>query len=213
LARSSSQAIVAIIAHSNAIEALVAVSSQAVEQVQQAKTTLIARLKAQQSRLIRLYAEEGDEVSGDAFREERARLQTEIHEAERSLAETEQRLGVDADMLRVALELAEDVAAVYAQADEQTKRGYNQAFFKKLRVAPEWDEERGEMVARITNRADGALCSSSGREAGARGARRGRADPLRPLERRGRPRRVGLWRVFYLPETGGGGGVWCHHTL
>jgi hypothetical protein len=35
-------------------------------------------------------------------------------------------------------------------ADEQTKRGYNQAFFKKLYVAPEWDEEQGRGTIRIT---------------------------------------------------------------
>jgi site-specific DNA recombinase len=126
-----------------AIESLVSVSQAAVQQVKQAKTALIAKLKAQQTRLIRLHAEEGDDISGDAFREERARMQYEIRAAEQSLAETEQRLQLDADTLRMALELAEDVAAVYEVADEQTKRGYNQAFFTKLVVLPEWDEEQG----------------------------------------------------------------------
>ena len=126
-----------------AIEALVTISQQTVVQVQQAKAELIGKLKAQQVRLIRLHAEEGDDISGDAFREERLRMQTEIVAAETSLAETEQRLQLDADMLRMALELAEDVAEVYAQADEQTKRGYNQAFFRKLYVTPEWDDGHG----------------------------------------------------------------------
>jgi site-specific DNA recombinase len=133
-----------------AIESLVAVSQQAVGQVRQAKTSLIAKLKAQQARLIRLHAEEGDDVSGDAFREERARMQSEIRSAEKSLAETEQRLSLDADSLRMALELAGDVAEVYALADEQTKRGYNQAFFKKLLITPEWDAEQGRTVVRVT---------------------------------------------------------------
>jgi hypothetical protein len=53
-------------------------------------------------------------------------------------------------MLRMALELAEDVAVVYAQADEQTKRRYNQAFFRKLYITPEWDEDHGQTVVRIT---------------------------------------------------------------
>src|SRR5664280_819451 len=87
-----------------AIEALVAVSQQAVLQVKAAKTSLIDKLKVQQVRLIRLHAEEGDDVSPDAFREERARMQTEIRAAEQSLAETEERLSLDADMLRMALE-------------------------------------------------------------------------------------------------------------
>ncbi len=31
-----------------------------------------------------------------------------------------------------------------------TKRRYNQAFFQKLYVTPEWDEQQGQLVARIT---------------------------------------------------------------
>jgi hypothetical protein len=133
-----------------AIESLVAVSSQAVEQVREAKTSLIVKLRAQQGRLIRLHAEEGDAVSPDAFREERVRMQTEIEAAEESLAETERRLTLDAGLLRKALELAEDVAGVYAEANEQTKRGYNQAFFKKIYVTPEWDEAHTTRLARIS---------------------------------------------------------------
>lgn len=133
-----------------AIEALVAVSQQAVVQVKQAKTSLIAKLKAQQLRLIRLHTEEGDEASPDAFREERQRMQTEIKAAEQSLAETEQRLQLDADTLRMALELAANVAQVYRTANEQTKRGYNQAFFKKLYITPERDEEHRQTVVRVT---------------------------------------------------------------
>jgi hypothetical protein len=91
----------------------------------------IAKLNAQQVLLIRLHAEEGDDISGDAFREERLRMQTEIAAAETSLAETEQRLQLDADMLRVALGLAEDVARVYATASEQTRRGYNPSLLLK----------------------------------------------------------------------------------
>jgi site-specific DNA recombinase len=136
-------------ARTEAIEALVAVSQQAVVQVKQAKTTLVAKLKAQQVRLIRLHAEEGDDVSPDAFRDERLRMQTEIAAAEQSLAETEQRLQFDADTLRMALELAQDVAQVYTSANDQTKRGYNQAFFQKLYVSPEWDEDQGQTIVQI----------------------------------------------------------------
>jgi hypothetical protein len=126
---------------------LARISQQAVARVKQAKTDPIAKLEAQQTRLIRLHVEEGDDASPDAFRE-RLRMQAEIKAAELSLAETEQRLQLDADMLRMALELAEDVAAVYATADERTKRGYNQAFFTKLFVTPEWDDEQ-QLVVRI----------------------------------------------------------------
>jgi site-specific DNA recombinase len=133
-----------------AIEALVAVSQQAVLQVKQIKTALIAKLKAQQTRLIRLHAEEGDDVSPDAFREERARMQAEIQAAEKSLAETELRLSLDGQQLRRALELAEDVATVYRDANEATKRGYNQAFFTGLYVMPEWDDQAKQMTAQIS---------------------------------------------------------------
>jgi hypothetical protein len=68
-------------------------------------------------------------------------LKTEIDAAKESLAETE-RHGLDAGHLRIALKLAEDVAEVYANADGQTKRGYNQAFFKRLFVMPDGTTNR-----------------------------------------------------------------------
>ncbi len=124
----------------DAIEALAAVSQEAVLRVKEAKTALIAKLKEQQVRLLRLHAEEGDDVSPDAFRAERSRLQTEMEAAEKSLAETEHRLTLDTDDLRMALELASDVAKVYETGDDQTKRSYNLAFFKKIFVLPELDQ-------------------------------------------------------------------------
>jgi hypothetical protein len=133
-----------------AIEALAAVSEQAIIQVREAKTALIAKLKAQQVRLIRLHAEEGDDISPDAFREERARIQSEIKAAEQSLAETSQRLTIETHQLKLALELAEDVAEVYTQADEPTKRSLNQAFFKRLYILPEWDDEQGQKAVQVT---------------------------------------------------------------
>jgi site-specific DNA recombinase len=132
-----------------AINDLAAVSQQAVEQIRAAKTQLIEKLKAQQVRLLRLHAEEGDEFSPDAFREERLRLQTEIASAEDSLAETETRLRIETGQLKMALELAEDVAATYAKADEQTKRGFNQAFFTRLYVIPEPNARAGSATAQI----------------------------------------------------------------
>jgi hypothetical protein len=134
-----------------AIEKLVGVSQQAVMQVRLAKSERVVNLKAQQSRLLRLHLEEGDDVSPDAFRDERQRLQAEIAAAEKSLAATEEQLSLDATVLRLALELAEDVAEVYRSGDESLKRGYNQAFFKKLYVMPERDEDTGQPVARIAN--------------------------------------------------------------
>ncbi len=133
-----------------AIEALVATSQAAVAHVRTAKAALIVKLKQQQQRLIRMYAEEGDSVSPDAFRDERLRMQQEIEAAEESLAETEGRLVIEADLMRMALELAGDVSEVYAVADEATRRSYNLAFFTCLYVMPDWDEDgtpRAKVVA------------------------------------------------------------------
>jgi hypothetical protein len=61
-----------------AIRALADVSQVALEQVRHAKTTLITKLTAQQQRLLRKEIEEDGDVSPEAFRAERARLQREI---------------------------------------------------------------------------------------------------------------------------------------
>jgi hypothetical protein len=54
----------------------------------------------------------------------------------------------------MALELVEDAALVYARAKDTTKRGYNQAFFTKLFIMAEWDEDTGQTIARVPRRAD-----------------------------------------------------------
>lgn len=123
-----------------AIEALAAVSQEALAQVQRVKTELIAKLEANQDKLVDMRFEERS-ISASVFKRRQAKLEQELQAAHDSLAETEQRLTINANDLKMALELAEDVAQVYAAADEQTKRGYNQAFFKKLYVIPEWDED------------------------------------------------------------------------
>ncbi|HEX4116351.1 MAG TPA: hypothetical protein VHY18_10800 [Solirubrobacteraceae bacterium] len=43
-----------------------------------------------------------------------------------------QPLAIEAKHLKMAQELAEDAAPVYATADETIKHGYNQEFFTKL---------------------------------------------------------------------------------
>ncbi len=131
-----------------AIEALVAVSQQASQQVKAAKTELIDKLEGQQSRLLQLYEEEKGETAPDAFRRELKRLDKEIEAAKKSLTATEKQLSLDATMLRMALELAGDVAEVYRQGSPSLKRGYNQAFFKKLLIGPDEDDD-GELIARV----------------------------------------------------------------
>jgi site-specific DNA recombinase len=132
-----------------AINAMADVAQESKRKVREAKTELIDKLKTQQQRLIRLHSEEGDDVSPDAFRAERARMAGEIKEAEKSLAETETRLKLEHKDLCAALELAGDVQAVYMAADEQTRRGYNQAFFTRIKIKARWDKKRGQTVVKV----------------------------------------------------------------
>jgi site-specific DNA recombinase len=132
-----------------AIEALVAISQQAVVQVKEAKSRLISVLEAKQDGLVDMRFNEKS-ISAAVFKRKQAVLEDELAAAHESLAETETALQLDGEDLRIALELAEDAAALYKAGNERTKRGYNQAFFKKLYVMPEWDETQGQMVVRIT---------------------------------------------------------------
>ena len=132
-----------------AIRNLVAVSQQAITQVRQAKAILIGKLEARQDQLLEMRFSEKS-ISAALFKRKQAQLQTELDAARQSLTETDLRLSIDRAQLERALELVEDVQAVYMAADEQTKRGYNQAFFKKLYVLAEWDEEQGETSAWIS---------------------------------------------------------------
>ncbi len=132
-----------------AIEALVAVSQQAVTQVKEAKVRLIRALEAKQDALVDMRFTEKS-VSASVFKRKQATLDDELDAAHASLAETEGALLLNSEHLRVALELAEDVAGVYRAGAEQLKRSYNQAFFRKLYVLPEWDEDAGQMVVRVT---------------------------------------------------------------
>jgi site-specific DNA recombinase len=130
-----------------AIRALAAVSQDALRQVQRAKSTLIGKLEARQDELLEMrFAEKS--IAPSLFKRKQAQLQTELEAAHESLAETELRMTIDRAHLELALELAEDVQAVYIEADEHTKRSYNQAFFKKLLVMAEWDD--GETTAWIS---------------------------------------------------------------
>ncbi len=133
----------------DAIRAMVATSQESLRYVRETKKQLIASLKRQQQRLIRLYAEEGEDTSPDAFRAERTRMKQEIAAAETSLAETEGRLEINEIDLCHALELAEDVGGIYELADERTRRGYNQAFFTRIKITARWDDEAKRAVVEV----------------------------------------------------------------
>ncbi len=124
-----------------AVERLASVSEKASELIRVEKSQRAEKLRAQQGRLLRLQIEEGDSVSPEAFRNERSRLQEEIDDAEQSLAAAEERLTFDSRVLRDALELVEDAAAVYEDAPDFLRRAYNQAFFSQLIAKPRREGE------------------------------------------------------------------------
>jgi site-specific DNA recombinase len=132
-----------------AIHALAEVSQDALGQVQRAKQGLIGKLEARQDKLLDMrFAEKS--ISAALFKRKQTQLQSELDAAYESLAETEGRMTIDREQLELALELAEDVQAVYIAADEQTKRGYNQAFFRKLLITAEWDDDQAETAVQIS---------------------------------------------------------------
>ncbi|MHB8243682.1 MAG: recombinase zinc beta ribbon domain-containing protein [Solirubrobacteraceae bacterium] len=132
-----------------AIRAMASVSQAAIGQVQEAKRSLIQSLEARQDALLDLRLRE-ESISPKLFKRRQAQLQAELDAAHHSLAESERQLDIDLHELEIALELAQDVAAAYRSADEATKRRLNQAFFRKLYVAPDWDEadQRSARVVR-----------------------------------------------------------------
>ena len=85
-------------------------------------------------------------ISAEVFKRKQAKIEDELAAAKQSRAETEGQLRLEQDDLIMALELAGDVAKVYAEADERTRRGYNQAFFKHIWISAMG--RRGGMHAR-----------------------------------------------------------------
>jgi site-specific DNA recombinase len=130
-----------------AIEALAGVSQQAVVQVRAAKAKLIQSLEARQDALIEMRFGERS-ISPTLFKRKQEQLLAELDAAHESLAQSEQQLAIDVEHLKLALELAANVAQLYVVADEPTKRRLNQAFFKRLLIVPDWDDE-GRRSARI----------------------------------------------------------------
>ncbi len=133
-------------------------------------------------------------------------MQAEISAAEQSLHETEHGCSSTPRSFGMALELAGDIAGVYEAADEDIRRGYNQAFFRRIDVLPDWDDE-GQAVsvtgAELTepyavlladDLVEGVLTEAEALRVGAETSRR-------------RPWRAVFCWVFVLRQTGGGGGI------
>jgi site-specific DNA recombinase len=123
-----------------AVRAMASVAEESLEYVRSTQTELISRLEAKQEALVDMrFAEKS--ISAEVFKRKQAKLDAEIAAAKQSRAETEGQLKLEQDDLIMALELVDDVAAVYAEADERTRRGYNQAFFKRIKIRARWDDE------------------------------------------------------------------------
>jgi len=91
-----------------------------------------------------------DDVSPEASRAERARMESEIRAADESLAETDERLQLNDRDLERALELAVDVQTFYLRSDEATKRSCNQAFFTKIYIGAESENPFADMTVSVT---------------------------------------------------------------
>ena len=89
-------------ARTEAIEALVGVSQEALTRVEQAKTQLIRSLEARQDALLDMRFGEKS-ISPALFKRRQETLQTELDAAHESLAESKQRLNIEAEQLRMAL--------------------------------------------------------------------------------------------------------------
>jgi len=81
-----------------AIHALAEVSQDALRQVQRAKTELIAKLEARQDKLVEMRFDEKS-ISAALFKRKQADLQSELDAANRSLAETEDRMTINQEQL------------------------------------------------------------------------------------------------------------------
>jgi site-specific DNA recombinase len=124
-----------------AVRAMASVAQESLEYVRATQTELIARLEGKQDALVEMRFGEKS-ISAEVFKRKQAKLDAEIAAAKQSRAETEGRLKLEQDDLVMALELAGDVAKVYAEADERTRRGYNQAFFTRIKIKARWDDEQ-----------------------------------------------------------------------
>jgi site-specific DNA recombinase len=131
-----------------AIQALADVSLGALNHIRVTKTELIRKLTERQDALLDMRLREKS-ISASVFKRKQAQLESEIAAAKASLAETDQLLTIDQTHLGMALELAGDVQAVYIAADEETRRGYNQAFFKKLLISAEYDEPGQNLSVKV----------------------------------------------------------------
>jgi site-specific DNA recombinase len=130
-----------------AIRAMAEVTEGALQHIRLTKNQLIQKLEARQDELLEMRFEQS--ISKEVFGRRQAQLEVELNAARDSLAETNRNLEIDQAQLVRALELVANVHAVYVAADDQTRRSYNQAFFKKLLVIAETEPESGKATPKV----------------------------------------------------------------
>ncbi len=102
------------------------------EAAEQAITLRIQRLTNERQKLLQLHYAEA--VPVDLFRQEQERITTGLDQGRQQLADVSVEFDAIEQNLEKALELARDCHAAYQDADNNTRRLFNQAFFEKLYV-------------------------------------------------------------------------------
>lgn len=100
------------------------------EAAEQALTLRIQRLMDERQKLLQLHYAEAIPV--ELLKHEQERITVELDQARRLLANVSLEFDAIEQNLTRALELASDCHAAYADADENTRRLFNQAFFERL---------------------------------------------------------------------------------
>ena len=92
----------------------------------------IQRFNDERQKLLQLHYAEA--VPIDLFKQEQERITVQLSQARRQLANVSVEFDAIEHNLQRALELASDCLKAYREADESTRRLFNQAFFEKLYV-------------------------------------------------------------------------------
>ena len=102
------------------------------EAAEQAISLRIQRLTNERQKLLQLHY--ADAVPVDLFKQEQQRITTGLDQARQQLADVSVEFDAIEQNLERALELARDCHAAYQDADDNTRRLFNQAFFERLHV-------------------------------------------------------------------------------
>ncbi len=102
------------------------------EAAERLETLRISRLSKEREKLLQLHY--ADAVPADLFKQEAGRITRELEEARRQLAIVSVSFDTIEKNMERALKLARDCYTAYKDADDTTRRLFNQAFFDKLLI-------------------------------------------------------------------------------